>query len=283
MDISQSFQTLVDQIASFLPKGLVFVATIIIGWIVAKVLRKVVTKLLARIGLDRVAERGGLRRYTGKYTMSEMVGLLVYAAVWLFTLQLGFGWFGANPVSNMIDSVIAFLPQVFVALIIMVVAFAVANMVFELVSNAMSSVSYGRPMARIAQVAIIAIAGVAALNQIGVATTVTMPVLVTVLAMIAGVVVVGVGGGLIAPMRARWERILDSAESEAGNLRGQMAGGSAANTEFGQQAYTSQQYSQPGADAQQPGQPQGSATGSGQQYYTPPTESPQQPPQGTQA
>lgn len=279
MDISQSFQTLMNQLASFLPKALAFVVTIIIGWIVAKLVRKVVTKLLARIGLDRVAERGGLRRFTGKYTMSEMVGLLVYAAIWLLTLQLGFGFFGANPVSQMINAVIAFLPQLFVALIIMVVAFAVANMVFDLVSNAMSAVSYGRPLARIAQVAIIAIAGVAALNQIGVATTVTMPVLITVLAMVAGVVVVGVGGGLIAPMRARWERILDNAESEAGNLRTQMSNGGQSGSEFGQQAYTSQQYSQPGADTQQHTQQQHQQAPGGQQYYTPPAEP--QPPQGT--
>ncbi|ADD45539.1 mechanosensitive ion channel family protein [Stackebrandtia nassauensis] len=278
MDISQSFQTLMNQIAGFLPTALVFVATIIIGWIVAKVLRKVVTKLLARVGLDRAAERGGLRRFTGKYTMSEMVGLLVYAAVWLFTLQLGFGWFGTNPVSTMINSVIAFLPQVFVALIIMVVAFAIANMVFDLVSSAMSSVSYGRPLARVAQVMIIAIAAVAALNQIGVATTVTMPVLITVLAMIAGVVVVGVGGGLIAPMRSRWERILNSAEAEAGNLKTQMSNRQS-SPEFGQQAYTSQQYSQEGADTQQQQQYQ-QQTGGGQQYYTPPTEQPPQPPTG---
>jgi hypothetical protein len=44
---------------------------------------------------------------------------------------------------------------------------------------------------------------------------VTLPVLITVLATVGGILVVGVGGGLIAPMRERWEQILRRAESEA--------------------------------------------------------------------
>ena len=56
---------------------------------------------------------------------------------------------------------------------------------------------------------------IAALNQIGVATTVTTPVLIAVLATIAGILIVGVGGGLIRPMQSRWERWLTRAEQES--------------------------------------------------------------------
>ena len=55
---------------------------------------------------------------------------------------------------------------------------------------------------------------IAALNQIGVASAVTLPVLITVLATVAGVIIVGVGGGLIKPMQHRWERMLNRAETE---------------------------------------------------------------------
>ena len=64
---------------------------------------------------------------------------------------------------------------------------------------------------------------IAALNQVDVATTVTTPVLIAVLAGLAGVVIVGVGGGLIKPMQTRWESYLTSAESEAPKLRQQAA------------------------------------------------------------
>jgi hypothetical protein len=251
MDIMNSLQNALDSVVSFLPKALAFVAILVIGWIVAKVLRKVVTKLLARVGLDRVAERGGLRQYTGKFTVSELAGTLVYVAIWLFTLQIAFNAFGPNPISDVINALVAWLPQLFIAGVIMVVAFAIANMVFDLVSGAMSAQSYGRTLALVAKWGIVAIAAIAALNQIGIATTVTMPILITVLAMIAGVVIVGVGGGLITPMRQRWETMLGHAEREAANLKSS-GGGSASGGEFGQSAYSSSQYSGSGSDVKWP-------------------------------
>jgi hypothetical protein len=60
---------------------------------------------------------------------------------------------------------------------------------------------------------------IAALNQVGVATTVTTPVLIAILATVAGVIIVGVGGGLIRPMQQRWEGYLSTAEREAPRLK----------------------------------------------------------------
>jgi hypothetical protein len=48
-----------------------------------------------------------------------------------------------------------------------------------------------------------------------VATTVTTPVLIAVLATIAGILIVGVGGGLVRPMQARWDAWLDRASQES--------------------------------------------------------------------
>jgi hypothetical protein len=82
----------------------------------------------------------------------------------------------------------------------------------------MSALSYGRVVATIAQVFIIGLGVIAALSQIGVAIEVTLPVLITVLATIGGILVVGVGGGLIGPMRSRWEKVLDRAEQESATV-----------------------------------------------------------------
>lgn len=253
MNITSSFQSALDAVVTFLPKAVAFLVILVIGWIVAKVLRTVITKLLARVGLDRVAERGGLRRFTGKYTVSELTGMLVYFAILLFTLQFAFNVFGANPVSQLLNSLVAWLPQLFIAGVIMVVAFAIANTVFDLVSGTMSRVSYGRPMARAAQVLIIAVAAIAALNQIGIATTVTTPILIAGLAMVVGVVVVGVGGGMIAPMRDRWERMLGAAEAESAKLTA-ARNDQQSGQEFGQPSYRSPTYAETGT-----GQPQQSA------------------------
>ncbi len=54
------------------------------------------------------------------------------------------------------------------------------------------------------------------------ATTVTMPVLIAVLATVAGILIVGVGGGLIKPMQTRWDGWLASAEQETGRIKEQV-------------------------------------------------------------
>lgn len=242
MNITQSLQNALDGIVAFIPHALAFVAILVIGYIIARILRTVATKLLAKIGFDRAAERGGLRRFTGKYTASEMIGLLVFYAVMLFTLQGAFGAFGTNPVSSLLNSIVAWLPQLFVALVIMVVAMAVANVVYDLVSNTLASVSYGRTVAAIARLAIVVIAAIAALNQIGVGSSVTMPLFIAALAIIVGVAVVGLGGGLIQPMRERWERTLSRVENESATLKAAVSDQQGASTSFGQSSYSSQQY-----------------------------------------
>ncbi len=79
-------------------------------------------------------------------------------------------------------------------------------------------------LANTAGVFIVGLGIIAALNQIGVAAAVTLPILIAVLAAVAGILIVGVGGGLIRPMQQRWEGWLDRAESETKNFRAQGAG-----------------------------------------------------------
>ncbi|MEU6246814.1 hypothetical protein [Glycomyces sp. NPDC047010] len=222
MNFTQSFQNMMDSVIAFLPRALAFIAILVVGWFISKWIGRLVGKLLNRVGLDRVGERSGLRRFTGKFELSDLLGRVVYFMLLLFTLQLAFGAFGTNPVSTLLNQLVGWLPLLFVALVIVVVAFAIANAVFKLVDGTLENASYGRTVARICQVAIIFFGAVAAFGQVGIATTVTTPIMWTVLSIIAGVTIVGVGGGLVAPMRERWERMLSSAETEAGRMRDDM-------------------------------------------------------------
>lgn len=210
-----------SSVATFVPKLLLFLVIVVIGWIVAKAVAKVVDRVLEKVGFDRAIERGGVGAALARsqYDPSDILAKLVYYAILLFTLQLAFGVFGPNPISDLITSVIAFLPKAFVAIVIIVVAAAIAKAVRDLIEGSLGALSYSRVLANAASIFILALGVIAALNQVGIATTVTTPVLIAVLATVAGVIVVGAGGGLVRPMQARWERWLDSAERETGNIR----------------------------------------------------------------
>jgi mechanosensitive ion channel-like protein len=127
--------------------------------------------------------------------------------------------FGPNPISALLTGIVAFLPRIAVAIIIVVIASAIAAAVKDLVMSVTGGLSYGRVLANIASIFIIALGVIAALSQIGVAVAVTMPVLIAVLATVGGIMVVGVGGGLIRPMQQRWEGWLTRAEQEAPGAR----------------------------------------------------------------
>lgn len=208
-------------VASFLPKFVAFLLILLIGYFVAKAIGKAIGKVLERVGFDRAVERGGVKKAlaNSQYDASDILGKLVHYALLLFVLQLAFGVFGPNPISDLLTGVIAFLPKAIVAIIIIVVAAAIAASVRELISNTLGGLSYGKTLATIAGVFILGLGIIAALNQVGIATTVTTPILIAVLATVGGVLVVGVGGGLVKPMQNRWESYLTSAENEAPKLR----------------------------------------------------------------
>lgn len=203
----------------FLPKFAGFLLILLIGWIVARLLRTGIEKLLAKVHFDRLVERSGLRRDT--FDAGKLISQLVYYAVLLIALQIGFGLFGPNPVSDLLNAIVAWLPKAAVAIVIVVVATAVARALRDIVSSALSGTSYGRIVANIASWFVIGLGVIAALNQIGIATTVTMPVLIALLATVGGIAVVGVGGGLVRPMQDRWERWLTRAETEVPQAKAQ--------------------------------------------------------------
>ncbi|MEU1587747.1 hypothetical protein [Micromonospora sp. NPDC005710] len=216
-NVSDAVGDALRSVMLFLPKAVAFLAILVAGWLIAKAVLKIVEKVLERVGFDRAVERGGIRRALSRsrYDASDIVAKLAYYAVLLFTLQLAFGIWGPNPISDLLGAVISWLPRAFVAIVIVVVAAAIANAVKDIISGALGGLSYGRVLATIASVFILGLGVIAALNQIGVATAVTTPVLIAVLATIGGILVVGVGGGLIRPMQNRWESWLTRAEQES--------------------------------------------------------------------
>ncbi|SES47841.1 mechanosensitive ion channel family protein [Actinokineospora terrae] len=212
-------------IATFVPKLVAFLLILVIGYLIAKVVAKAVDALLTRVGFDRVVERGGIKTALAKskYDASDIIAKLLYYAILLVTLQFAFGVWGPNPVSDLLTDVVAWLPRAAVAIVIVVVAAAIARAAKDFITNTMGGLSYGRVLAGIASVFILALGIIAALNQIGVATTVTTPVLITVLATVGGILVIGVGGGLVRPMQQRWETWLAKAEDEIPRAKAHVA------------------------------------------------------------
>lgn len=225
MDIGNSLEDALSSVLEFLPKLLGFLVILVIGYIIAKVLSKVVGTVLEKVGFDRLVERGGVKRALAKsqYDASDILAKIVFYTVMLFVLSTAFGVFGPNPISDYLAAVIGYLPRLFVAILIVVIAAAIAAAAKAVIQTSLGALSYGTVLANVASALILALGVIAALGQLQIAENVVNGLLYAALAMVVGVVVVAVGGGGIRPMQARWESSLAKLDQEAPQVKAQAA------------------------------------------------------------
>lgn len=217
MDVVRSgLSDALSALLTFVPKLLGFLLILLVGWLIAKGLSKAIKFVLGRLGFNRLIERAGLGELMAgsQLDVGDIIAKIVYYFVLLIALQYAFTAFGPNPVEELLTTIITFLPRIIVGILLVVVAAAIARVLRDLVVSVLAGRQFGGLLGNITFGFVLALGGIAALNQVGIATTVTMPVLITALATIGGVLVVGVGGGLIRPMQQRWEGWLSSAERQ---------------------------------------------------------------------
>jgi hypothetical protein len=220
-DAQQGLTDAWARIATFVPKFVGFLVILVVGYLIAKALGKLTDTLLERVGFDRWVERGSLKTALerSRFDASDILAVVVFWAVFLIALQLAFGVFGPNPVSDLIHGIIAYLPNVFVAVIILVIASAIAKVVTELLSATLGGVSGGTWLARGAGMAILVVGIFAALNQLQIAPAIVNGLFYALLAVIVGSAIVAVGGGGIQTMRKYWERTAMGIEGKAQEIK----------------------------------------------------------------
>src|SRR6185436_2280762 len=213
IDFSQGLQNAWDHIIAFVPKFIGFLLILLIGYFIAKALSKLANTLLERVGFDGWVERGALKAAFDKshFDASDAVGVVVFWAVFLIALQLAFGVFGPNPISDLIEGIVAFLPNIFVTVVL---------------TATLAAVSGGRWIARVAGFAILVIGVFAALNQLQVAPEIVNGLYYAILVIIVGSAVVAIGGGGIQTMRTYWERASTNLEGTAQEIKQNVNGDS---------------------------------------------------------
>lgn len=220
VDIGNSLENAWARVVELTPQIVLFLVILIVGWFVAKLIAKVVDTILDKVGFDRWVERGGVRKALGRteYEPSDLLAKVVFYGLFLIVLQLAFGVFGDNAVTDLIEGIVAYLPNIFVAILIMVVAAYLATGLREIVRGAIGGTQYGRFLATGAYVAVLVIGVFAALDQLQIAPTITTGLFYALLAIVAGSAIVAIGGGGIVPMRSRVERWLSKAEGEVSRM-----------------------------------------------------------------
>ena len=162
---------------SSIPKILGFAVIIIVGWIVASVIEKAIAAILRTVKFNELAQRSGFANFVqktgGGTDSSGMIGTVVKWFVRLVALVVAFDALGLPAVSDVLRQLLMWLPNVVVALVVLVIAGLAANALSGLVRGAATEGGLGNPdlLGKVASGLIWAFGVVVAVNQIGIATT----------------------------------------------------------------------------------------------------------------
>jgi hypothetical protein len=160
------------------PKVIGFAVILIIGWIIASALATAVGAILRSVKFNDLAQRAGISGFVQKMGVrTDAAGFLATLVKWfvrLIVLVTAFDALGLPAVSQVLQQILLWLPNLVVALVVLVIAGLAATALSNLVRGATAESGLGNPelLATIARVAVWAFAIVIAVNQIGIATTI---------------------------------------------------------------------------------------------------------------
>lgn len=162
---------------SSIPKILGFAVILIVGWLIASVFERALAAILRAVKFNELAQRSGFTDFVHKMGASHdaagMIGAVVKWFVRLVALVVAFDALGLPAVSEVLRQLLLWLPNVAVALVVLVIAGLAANALSGVVRGAAAESGLRRPdlLARVASVLVWGFGIVVAVNQIGVATT----------------------------------------------------------------------------------------------------------------
>ena len=146
-------ETIVNQVITFLPNVLGAIIIFLVGWFIARVAKAVVTNLLAVVGLDRAAERFGLRRILGSRTPSALIGGIAYLLVLFPVILTGLDRLSLDvitaPASEMLGRVFGALPLLLVAVALLITAYVVGRVISNLARDLLREAGFDHVLTRI--------------------------------------------------------------------------------------------------------------------------------------
>lgn len=193
--LENAMSVLIARIAAFLPKLAGAVLILLAGWIIARIVRTLVGRVLHRVGLDRATERlqvaDPLRHAGMTQAPSAIAAHLVYWILMLTILLVAVETLGLSAVTTTIDRLIAYLPNVLAAGFIVIIGLLVARVGRDVVTSgaAAARIAEAERVGAAIHVVIVLVVAVLAIEQLGVHTE----LLVTVISVMLGAVALSMG------------------------------------------------------------------------------------------
>jgi hypothetical protein len=124
-----SFAELGRDIGEFVPRLIVALLLLLVGHWIAKLIRRILTSVLERVGAGRLTEAAGLEPMLQQAGTSgvRLLGQIAYFLIFLIFIQIAAEVLGIQQLTELLSDLISYLPLVLVALLVLFVAAAIAN------------------------------------------------------------------------------------------------------------------------------------------------------------
>ncbi|MBA2764611.1 MAG: mechanosensitive ion channel [Thermoleophilaceae bacterium] len=222
VDIGGSLQEGFDKFFAFLPNLLAFLVILLVGFIVARLVKAIVTKALEKLGVDQKLQESDASQYVERVmpgaSPSNGIGRVVFIFVFVFFLFSAIGALQIPALTTFMNQVLAYLPNVIAALAIFILAALVAGAVGGGVAKLLGDTPTGKIVATVVPAVVMVIALFMILNQLQIAPEIVQIAFAATMGALAlGLALAfGLGGRPVA------ERMLEQAYSKGQEQKDQV-------------------------------------------------------------
>jgi hypothetical protein len=205
----QRLEEIITQIVAFLPQLALALGILMAGFAIAKMVERGTDLALHRIGFDRWMREGGvteaLERAGTRLDPSSVLAKLVFWTVMLLVILMSASALGVAAVSVLFAELLAYIPNVIAAIIVLVIGILLGEFVKDLVMASAGGLSMGATLARAGKAAVILLAIFMALEQLDIAQDIVLVFFIAVVgaAALAAGIAFGLGGREVAAEMTR--------------------------------------------------------------------------------
>ncbi len=162
------------QIGQFMVNVLLVVIILIIGWVISKLIKTLVVKVLQgvrldelsdRIELDSILTKGGI-----KYSLSELIGVICYWLALLVTFVIAINAVGLTIAADLLNRVVLYIPNIIASIFILILGMFVATLLSNIVQTAAmnAGLSQAKLLGKVSEGVVIIFAVLITLEQLGI-------------------------------------------------------------------------------------------------------------------
>ncbi len=172
--VMDSVREILTRVGVFIPRLVGVLLILIIGWLIAKLIETVIVRVLKLVRLDTLSERSGASNFLAKggikYTLSELLGVLIYWLMMLIVIMTALNALQWTVAAELLNKVVAFIPNIIVAIFVLVIGMFVSAVLAGVVRTAASNagIKQARLLGQITQAVVVIFAVVIALEQLNI-------------------------------------------------------------------------------------------------------------------